>query len=247
MRCDNCGGKISLEMAFCPYCGKENVHATQHIRDMQEYRQDYEETKTDVQERAHRFTGTTVRVIVIALLGIMIVLLLVLGGNVYSLKRKLVTARTERNAESVMSQMDIYLEEEDFIAFTVFCEENYIDTFETVFEKYMPVERAASYYRYLYSQLMRIVVPPEYLEMEEAVKDLEECLDQFYRALDKSEYEYYENIDWELNEKSLSAMEKKVNLLLETYCGLTREEAEALKTMTSAKRAMMLEEAILND
>ena len=34
MRCENCGGEISLEAAFCEYCGSPNAHAQSHAKEM---------------------------------------------------------------------------------------------------------------------------------------------------------------------------------------------------------------------
>ena len=37
MRCEYCGGNISLEAEECPYCGAPNKHAKQHAKDMKKY------------------------------------------------------------------------------------------------------------------------------------------------------------------------------------------------------------------
>ena len=247
MKCKYCGGNISLEMAYCPYCGKPNEHAMRHAKEMQEYQEVYEQTRNDVQEKAHRFTGTTVRVIVIALLVLVIVGLLVLAGNGYALKRAWKQNQAEKHAQEMMAQMDAYLEEEDFIAFTSFCEENYIDTYETVFEAYVPVDRAARSFSYVYMQIMRIACPPTYAEQDSQISVLAEQLNYFYEALDMTQYEYYENIDEEKAQVAFAAMEEKVNVLLMSYCGLTKEEAESLKGMSEAQRAVTIEEAVLNE
>ena len=65
--------------------------------------------------------------------------------------------------------------------------------------------------------------------------------------MDMSNYEYYTNIDWKINGKALAAMEENVQRLLETYCGLTKEETSEIREMSKAKRAVMLEEAILGE
>lgn len=76
------------------------------------------------------------------------------------------------------------------------------------------------------------------------IENLAENLDYFYETLDMSRYEYYKNIDVEKSEKILNAMEEKVKLLLSTYCGLTEEETDSIRTMSKARRAVTLEEAI---
>lgn len=46
MKCKYCGGEISLEDVKCPYCGRENEEAVQHIKDMQYYQGEFEKAKT---------------------------------------------------------------------------------------------------------------------------------------------------------------------------------------------------------
>lgn len=247
MKCKHCGGNITLETAYCPYCGKPNEHAQQHARDMAKYHGEYVETKSDVEEAAHKYTGSTVRIIIIAVLVIVIIFLLVIAGNTYSIKRAWKQSQNEKNTEVIMKKMDKYLEEEDYLAFTQFCSENYIDTYETEFEVYMPVERASQSYSYVYSSIMEIACPPSYAELDSQIEFLAENLDYFYNNLDMTQYEYYEKIDVEKNKKSLAAMEEKIEILLITYCGITEEQAEEMKSMSSARRAVTIEEAIMNE
>lgn len=247
MKCKYCGGNITLETAFCPYCGKPNEHAEQHARDMQKYHSEYTETKSDVQEAAHKYTGTTVRIIIVALLVIVIILLMVLAGNAYSIKRAWIQSQNKKNVEEIMQKMDEYLINEDYIAFAHFCNENYINTFETEFEMYIPAERASQSYCHVYNSIMEIACPPSYADLDSQIEFLTENLDYFYNNLDMSQYEYYENIDVEKNKKVLATMEQKIELLLVTYCGITDEQAEEMKTMSSAKRAVMIEEGVLNE
>lgn len=45
MKCEFCGGTLSLENEYCPHCGRPNEHARKHIEDMRHYDSVYEETK----------------------------------------------------------------------------------------------------------------------------------------------------------------------------------------------------------
>lgn len=244
MKCKYCGGNITLETAFCPYCGKPNEHAQQHAKNMKLYRRVYEKTRKGVQETTHRYTGIIVRIVIIAILVVIITALMVLTDRSYSIKRIWMRNKMERNSAQVMKQMDQYLEAEEFFAFASFCSENYIDTYDSVFESYAPAERASQSYSYVYLDIMKIACPPEYGNRDSMIENLAENLDYFYEALDMSRYEYYKNIDVEKSEKILNAMEEKVKLLLSTYCGLTEEETDSIRTMSKARRAVTLEEAI---
>ena len=143
MRCKYCGGDIRLEDAYCSYCGKPNEHAARHAREMKAFRSDYEATKSGVQRTVHRFTGSSVRIALAAVLLIAIVLLLLLGGRAYSIRRAILEARSERNAAACMAEMDALLAAEDFLGFHAYCEANCIDPYDNAFEAYAPAERAA--------------------------------------------------------------------------------------------------------
>lgn len=244
MRCKHCGGDISLETAFCPYCGQPNEHAQQHVREMKKFRRSYENTKSGVHNTVKNRTGISVRVAIIAVLIVLSVLLLIVGGKAYSIRRAWIQNRTEKNAGQMMQTMDALLEAEEFSAFSAFCEENYIESYGGTFESYAPVIWAAGTYCYVYGDIMSVLMPAEWQEPEQTVESLSDNLELFYDALNMEKYEYYEGADNEQNRKALAAMDENVTMLLEAYFGLSHEEAESLKTMSEARRALMLEEAI---
>ena len=244
MRCENCGGEISLESAFCEYCGSPNLHAQSHAREMKKFRRAFERSRSSVDSTVRSYTGLSVRIVIIVLLILAIFLLFIFSGNAYSFRRMIVQGRTERNAAGVMDTMDALLAAEDFLAFSSFCDENYVDCFDNVFEKYAPADRASSAFSYVYKDIMSVAVPPEYREMEDMLEALTDDLGYFYSAADMAEYEYYEGADSEQNRAALAAMEERIELLLVTYCGLSENEARELKSMSAAQRAMALEEAV---
>lgn len=244
MRCKYCGGEIRLEDAFCSYCGKPNEHARRHAHEMQAFRSDYEATKRGVEHKVRRFTGVSVRVSLLALLLVGTVLLLLLGGQTWSVRRAWVEARSERHAARCMAEMDALLEAEDFLAFSAYCEANCIDPYDNAFEKYAPAERAARSFRYLYSDILRAAHPPEYYDRQRILESLADDLEYFYDALDMEQYEYYEGADSGQNRAALAAMEERSALLLQSFCGIDAKEAAALREMSPARRALLLEEAM---
>jgi predicted amidophosphoribosyltransferase len=50
MKCKYCGGNLTLEQAYCPHCGRPNEEAAQHVKDMEHYKSNFEDTKSDVYE-----------------------------------------------------------------------------------------------------------------------------------------------------------------------------------------------------
>lgn len=45
MKCKYCGGNLTLEQAYCPHCGRPNEEAAQHVKDMEHYKSNFEDTK----------------------------------------------------------------------------------------------------------------------------------------------------------------------------------------------------------
>lgn len=244
MKCNYCGGNLSLETEVCPYCGRPNEQAQKHVRAMKSYRSAFERTKRGVEDSTQRYTGATIRVVMIAVLFIVIIAAFLIGGNAYEFRHMWIQNRAEKNASEYMEIMDRYLEEENFLAFNAFCNENYIYAYDNAYEKYAPVERVSQIYCYVYTDIMKVACPPEYQDMESILESLVESLDYFYGSLNMEDYLYYEGADNEQNRQALQTMEQNVTLMLQTYCGLSKEDAEDFKEQTKARRAVMLEEAV---
>jgi len=246
MRCTYCGGEIGLEDAFCSYCGRPNEQAARHAGEMHAFRADYERTKSGVEHTVRRFAGSSVRLAMLAVLLIATVLLLLAGGRAYSIRRAWVQARSQRNAETCMAEMDALLAEEDFLGFHAYCEANCIDPYNNVFEPYAPAERAARSFSYLCADLFRAAHPPAYYDTERLIETLTDDLGYFCDALDMEQYEYYQGADSAQNRAALAAMQERTSLLLQSCCGLSPEEAGAIWEMSGAQRAITLEEAMKN-
>ena len=56
MKCKYCGGNLTLEQAYCPHCGRPNEEAAQHVKDMEHYKSNFEDTKSAVYEVAEKNT-----------------------------------------------------------------------------------------------------------------------------------------------------------------------------------------------
>jgi len=247
MKCENCGGNLSLEDVACPYCGTVNKHAQQHVRDMKRYHGEFQSTRKNVYAVTRKYAGITVRAVVITILVILTVILGVVASESYSIKRNIRQKQAQRHFNEYTNQMEQYLAEEDYLAFHAFVEAHYIDGYDTSYEKYIPSIRAASQYFNLYETIMGAYTQLQwdYADQETFERQtayVAEQLDYFYETLDMESYSYYEGVDSRLNRKALAGMEYNVKALLQTYCGLSPEEAEGLSELSDAKRMLLLEE-----
>ncbi len=246
MKCENCGGNLSLEDATCPHCGTVNSHAQQHIKDMNRYQGEFQKTRKNVYAVTQNYAGITVRAAIITVLLILIVVLSVLAASDYEIESGLARRESNRNFKEYEQLLNQYLEEENYLAFSAFCEARYLRGYDSPYEKYLPVQRASSQYAYLYEYIMRAnTKQQEGADREDIARCAEyigEQLNYFYESLDMERYTYVNGADSEQNRKALERMEQNVRLLLQTYCGLTEEDVADLQSLSNAKRMVLLEE-----
>ena len=243
MKCENCGGNLTLEDVVCPHCEAVNPHAIEHIRQMKRYQKDYEGTKEQVYDVTKRYVGVSVRIIVIAVLIVLIILCGILSDEGYSFHRKIKVADAKRNKEEYATIIEDYLENNEYYALYSFFEAHYIEYSTEGYEEYRPLNYALTQYAFFYGDVIRVIYPYSEESLATYPGRLEGDLATFYKLYDE---EYYLNIfDNPKHKEDILKIEEQMNALLVAYCGLTPEEAEGLKDMSQAQRMSLLEERIL--
>lgn len=245
MKCENCGGNLTLEDVVCPHCEAVNQHAIQHIREMKRYQKDYEGTKQEVYAVTKRYVGVAVRIVIIAVLIVAIIVCGWMSGETYSIKRKLMQAKAERKSEEYKATIDEYLENGEFYALDVYLEVNAIDMGLPAYEEYKAVFSAVSNYRFFYTDLIRCMHPYDEKNLATFPTRLEQDLSQFYRLFNE---EHYLSInDTPQHKKYILQMKEQMEALMVTYCGMTKEEAESIWEMSDAQKMTLLEERLLHE
>ena len=244
MKCGYCGGALSLEDERCPHCGQLNQHAQKHIADMRKYKGEFEHTKNYVYEKTRLYTQITVRMIILAVLAILTVGLYVLRDNAYSISRDWVRSDAAKRYEQYSKELDGYLAEENFRAFSSFCEAHRLDSYEGKYApKYGRVIRVVNSYIYLYDSLIKYAFPESDITIEQA-KLTADDMSYFYRNLDYTPGYGVEDENDPAVTKAIETMVDNVERFLMTYCGFTQEEAESMRELSEARRIVMLEEKL---
>ena len=245
MKCDYCGGTLSLENEKCPHCGHPNPHALQHIEDMRRYEGEFERTKKYVYDKAKLYSQIVVRMIILAALVILSVGLFVLAGNAYSLSRDWKRSQSAKKYNEYSKIMDEYLKEENFRAFVSFCEAHNLETYQSAYAaKYERVILVSRAYVYLIDYLSDYAFPKSYTTTQQAEWVADE-MQFFYRYLDQTPTSYSDKAENDpVVVQALDRMEKNVEQFLNVYCGFTGEEAQSMREMSSARRQLLLEEKL---
>lgn len=245
MKCDYCGGTLSLENESCPHCGRPNPHARQHIEDMRRYEGEFERTKKYVYDKTKTYTQIVVRMIILAALVILSVGLFVLADNAYSLLRDWERNKSEKKYSEYSQILDGYLEEENFRAFVSFCEAHNLESYHDAYAaKYQRVIWVSRYYVYLMDYLSDYAFPKSYTTQKQAEWVADE-MGYFYQYLDQDPADYYMEVEHDpVVVQALDTMEKNVEQFLIVYCGFTGEEAQSMREISSARRQLLLEEKL---
>lgn len=229
---------MSLEEKTCPHCGRLNEEAIQHAADMERYQDHFEETRKDVYGVAKRFSGITARAVIIAALMLAIFVVFLIDDNVWDIRRWFVTMNSNVHVEEYSSQMERYLEEENYTAFRYFCKNHYIDGYNDNYQDYQPLIQAASAYEVVYSSINSLIMAEDERTAGSYISNIEWGYAWFERSKDEGYYN-----DENIREKSLSVMEQmetKLKILLRVYLGFTVEEAEEFGELNQAERLFLL-------
>lgn len=246
MKCEFCGGELSLEDAFCRHCGRENKEAKKHVSQMKQYEGEFRQTQEEVYRASKKYGEVTARVIIIAVLLVALIVLLIMQANVYHWQRTFGNKKAEKNFAEYSAIIEGYLEDEDYLSLSSFVEANYIPTYDSKFEKYQPIFRVVQAYDYLYSRIARVQELGPNVENKE-IEYLGDSLDSFYSAMNLDMYSYIKDLDVEKTRKAYENLEEYVAALMQSCFGFTAEEVQELREMSKSKRVVLIEEHIRNE
>lgn len=244
MKCEFCNGTLTLEDEYCPFCGKPNAAAKQHIEDMKHFRGEFENTRKYVKEKTGLFSQITVRVVIIAVLVVLIIAALILMSFSWNIVSGMKRSYADEHYQEYIAIMDRYLEERDYSAYYEFCSANNIRTYDNGhFSKYDRLQLPVSYYVSAFDALQRYSEFDAEVFQEDQMRNLMDSVNGFYtRFNERNDREEWEKDDRTLFLQVIETMEQELRSYLVVYCGFTQEEADGLSEMTDARRAVLFED-----
>lgn len=247
MKCESCGSPLSLEQKFCPYCGKENMQATQHVQDMERYHGEFESTKSHVYGKTKSVASNAVKGVVISLLFLVIVFLFYTAVASYEVMYQIKDWSKSLHAKEYKMQIEEFLEDGDYYSLGMFCNAKGIYAYDNGYEEYRPVINMASQYAWFYNYMLNAVLHDKYWKPEDnhwVYDSMASALNQFYLSYEEDYEKSYRkgNLDMDVMRPYMDDMMDEVCLILTEYCHLTREEAMGLPYMKEAQRQLLVEE-----
>lgn len=244
MKCPYCGAPLDLDDNFCSHCGKLNEQVRQHVEDMQRYHSEFTETKEDVYKTTERYKGTSVRMVIIAVLVILNIIAAIVLGQSYSIVRSIHQSESERKYEEYSTIMNEYLENGDYLAYYAFVEEHDIYCYDSKYESYNYVTDMVAQYVNSYERILAYTIErTEYDSYDDFMMD---AINYFYERQTADYYLDEAGKDIELFQDAVADMNWKMERMLITYCNVSEEDAEQFATYSNAERAYIIEEGLKN-
>lgn len=238
MKCEFCGSSITLEDKKCPFCGKENRHAQQHIKDMEQYKENYYETKKEVYRDVHTHQEITSYVVVIVILILLVGVLFYGYKDVYQIVSSVQDVVTTVSYPVHRSRIDEYIEDGNYLAIPEYIDEKGIQSsYQGPYKKYRKILQKCEFYSGIYYKtqgLISVIIHRENAYLLSEVQNLVKQIRGFY--LDEEDM-----FDGGVNEKVYVELSEEMLRLLHTYYGLSEEECSEVKDLNDKE----LEDLIL--
>ena len=237
VNCKKCGAPLSLNEAFCPYCGEANPEAQEHLKKLRELDEQFEIASQEVTAEVKKSrTGY----------GILITLVMLLFANLmifamhqvsYNIASGIIAGRMTES--EIKAQLDQFLEEGEYIELNLFMNKfslSYLD-----YEDYSKISYLAGY------QNRIIEAMTQYLYSKDSYAD---PLVKTCQAIIDYENEYASLKKGDNSESVLFHMDKvntEVNGFLRNYLRLTEEDIAGIKNLNESSLLILVNERLKNE
>ena len=245
MKCQHCGNNLNIEENFCPFCGQPNPFAVKHQEAMRRFETDYERTRKDVLAQSSRFNRFTVRIAVLAVLIALIAATAFILVQADDLRLLRIEKRAEAQADLHRAAIGRLMDERDYLGIYSYISENDI-RFTDAFREYDTVSDSSFQYRQFYINLMFLQAkktdPDAYRYYNES-ELLEYMAEEIHRLNESLQPQTYNEAAYTAEKMEFVAgVRDRVETMMESYLGMSREEALATREMTVARINILLED-----
>lgn len=244
MKCKYCGADVTLDDHFCPHCGRAVEQAQRHREEMKQYEAEFEQTKKAALDRISVTSGGGTAVgIRLALICALIAALIWMTVSLdpYMLNERREKRAAAKNHDAYTEQMETYLGDRDYVAFSVFCDTHKLD-YNDDFKEYRYIIYEASYFKNIYRGLLEAAYADTGSQNLYYAGELSRYLNDFYEQASSDNYKYAENV--QRTGEVYEEMEEELGVLLRRYLKLSDEEAASLKELSKSRRTVLIEQAL---
>ena len=239
MKCEYCGHSLNIEDKFCPACGRPNPLAVQHRKDMEQYKNKYEETRRDVIKKTRKAAGINVPVIILAVLLLLCVASGIFRVRAWDIGYDIREKNIGQRSEEYKARLDEYLKDGDYILFAGYWNDKNLYMVDSLRE-YTAVENAAGYYKRLFEELTYDRYN-EYSRRESTIVSVCDSIGNLFSV----ESNYLYDKETTLTDEKLgyiNDIQEKSIRLISAFTGISYDEVKAFTEMSEQKQRAFLTE-----
>lgn len=255
MKCDYCGANLTIDDKVCPYCHKPNRYYEKHRQDMFHYETDYQNTKSDVYEKAGKTSKRAARIAVLAVMGMLILAAVLLNVYAWDIRRAFEERAARKHLPAHTAQLDQYLEEQDWMDYYQYMSENnllYYDLGET-FKSYQRFAYLADDYTQIYQMCTRLVTCETmggdyYYTSDRCLESMSDVLEEIYNFTREDPYSIYYEV-YENHRDWCDPVIEQAQQLIQAYVGVDKAvfEDQSIRSMSDTKILVLLERSYEQD
>lgn len=243
MKCKYCGSNLNIDDKFCSFCGKENVHAVQHRKEMQHFRDDYNQTKGVVFEKSGRKVTLMAKGTIILVLIVLCFLILLAKDNNYKIRDWIDKIEITNNINAHKKNLARLEADRDFFGLSSYYEQNNLYLSQEL-EEYRNIVRISSYYFSIYQYTFELLNHGKY-PYSSVEKLIEYICDQIVWCYNYSEYneyspEQYTKVHMDATEDLIYELETFIHV----YLKVSREDIKTFPQLSSAKMQLIVERSV---
>lgn len=229
MKCTFCGAPITLKDEKCPYCGSPNPDILKHRSDMKHYQSEFKKTQADVYTTTHKFTSFSVRTTIIAFLVILNVAAVFLIGSAWPIYKSVTKNALHKNEAVHKEAMDDLIKNGKYIDLNAYFNSNNLYLGDE-FDSYTAISRASDSYNSIFDSINSLINPE--LSGSWSPRYLVSSLSSYYETI-SSEYFLYEGKYQPEHLIAIDDIDQKIQLLLTSFCKLTKEDLSTLPNLSA--------------
>lgn len=241
MVCDNCGSQLDINMRYCPYCGKENIEAARHLKEMEQYDAEFAQTKNEVIKKAGWFSRYYGQATVIVVLVLAIVSCFLLMDESYSIEQRKEHRYFENHRSQVLEEIKGYYDARDYYGlYTYFHVHQHYGSIKEL-SPYEFLGNAGGNVYSVYENILAELYGEKKGYTDDYINRAARSLVDFYGSLDKNNSWNEKNLTGE-NQIAMAQLEGDMAAFLKVYCNFSEEDIEKAKEMknTSEMSALLL-------
>lgn len=237
VNCKKCGAPLSLDSAYCPFCGEPNPEAQEHLEKLRELDEQFESASREVAAEVRKSKRGYGILVILVMLLLANLAIFMMNRMSYEIADRIIAGKmTERE---IKTQLDQFLEEGEYMELDLFT--NKFSLSYRDYGDYLKISNLASYQSRMIEAMTQYLYSPDsygdpLVRTCEAVVDYEEE----YKSIKKRE-------DSEIVRYHMEKINTQVNGFLRNYLGLTEEDIAGIQDLNASSLLILVNERLNNE